>query len=372
MKPGRNDPCWCGSGKKFKRCHMSQESMPRPTVHELSAPLEKAFTRKTCWHRGVDGSPCGKIVNAHTVPRSMSLKRIAENGHVVGVRRHLPGRGAKAPLEIDTIGITKASTMNGFCRDHDSRVFAPLEAISFAGDQQQLWLLQYRSICRELYAKEGTQQALPPTLELARRGLPPLQQSLMQALTGAFIDGTNSGLEVLRRTKALFDTDFVTSDWSAIHGVVVWFESVPPLMCSSLIAPDYDFAGKRLPDSSGTELEDDLVSFDILGAGEQGAAVLTWRTESALPGQALAVSLLALPLEEMPDAVVRLAFEGTENWFARPSWWSGQSKAARADLEERILCGSPMKAHRPQCMSVRTATYGMPTISRIQYVNWAG
>ena len=20
-KLGRNDPCWCGSGKKFKRCH---------------------------------------------------------------------------------------------------------------------------------------------------------------------------------------------------------------------------------------------------------------------------------------------------------------------------------------------------------------
>ena len=22
-KLGRNDPCWCGSGKKFKRCHGS-------------------------------------------------------------------------------------------------------------------------------------------------------------------------------------------------------------------------------------------------------------------------------------------------------------------------------------------------------------
>ena len=21
MEVGRNDPCWCGSGKKFKRCH---------------------------------------------------------------------------------------------------------------------------------------------------------------------------------------------------------------------------------------------------------------------------------------------------------------------------------------------------------------
>jgi uncharacterized protein YchJ len=21
-KPGRNDPCWCGSGKKYKKCHL--------------------------------------------------------------------------------------------------------------------------------------------------------------------------------------------------------------------------------------------------------------------------------------------------------------------------------------------------------------
>jgi uncharacterized protein len=20
-EPGRNDPCWCGSGKKYKKCH---------------------------------------------------------------------------------------------------------------------------------------------------------------------------------------------------------------------------------------------------------------------------------------------------------------------------------------------------------------
>jgi uncharacterized protein YecA (UPF0149 family) len=21
VKPGRNEPCWCGSGKKYKKCH---------------------------------------------------------------------------------------------------------------------------------------------------------------------------------------------------------------------------------------------------------------------------------------------------------------------------------------------------------------
>ncbi len=24
-KPGRNDPCWCGSGKKYKQCHWKSD-----------------------------------------------------------------------------------------------------------------------------------------------------------------------------------------------------------------------------------------------------------------------------------------------------------------------------------------------------------
>ena len=25
VTPGRNDPCWCGSGRKYKKCHLPQE-----------------------------------------------------------------------------------------------------------------------------------------------------------------------------------------------------------------------------------------------------------------------------------------------------------------------------------------------------------
>ena len=24
-KPGRNEPCWCGSGKKYKKCHLGAD-----------------------------------------------------------------------------------------------------------------------------------------------------------------------------------------------------------------------------------------------------------------------------------------------------------------------------------------------------------
>jgi uncharacterized protein YecA (UPF0149 family) len=25
VRPGRNEPCWCGSGKKYKKCHESAD-----------------------------------------------------------------------------------------------------------------------------------------------------------------------------------------------------------------------------------------------------------------------------------------------------------------------------------------------------------
>ena len=28
-KLGRNDPCWCGSGKKYKHCHLETDSRKR-------------------------------------------------------------------------------------------------------------------------------------------------------------------------------------------------------------------------------------------------------------------------------------------------------------------------------------------------------
>jgi hypothetical protein len=27
--PGRNDPCWCGSGKKYKKCHLEEDEAQR-------------------------------------------------------------------------------------------------------------------------------------------------------------------------------------------------------------------------------------------------------------------------------------------------------------------------------------------------------
>ncbi|MGC9350187.1 MAG: SEC-C metal-binding domain-containing protein [Anaerolineae bacterium] len=35
--PGRNDPCWCGSGKKYKRCHWQEDQRKRTETQESSS-----------------------------------------------------------------------------------------------------------------------------------------------------------------------------------------------------------------------------------------------------------------------------------------------------------------------------------------------
>ena len=53
---GRNEPCWCGSGRKYKKCHLGREQLPlAERVNWLYAKaaqhavLDRMAT--TCWPR---------------------------------------------------------------------------------------------------------------------------------------------------------------------------------------------------------------------------------------------------------------------------------------------------------------------------------
>jgi hypothetical protein len=43
VKPGRNDPCWCGSGKKYKKCHLDADNQPPEEEEDLDETVEDAM-----------------------------------------------------------------------------------------------------------------------------------------------------------------------------------------------------------------------------------------------------------------------------------------------------------------------------------------
>ncbi len=45
---GPNDLCWCGSGKKFKRCHRDRSDQARLTTQEIHEGQQQAAAIRTC------------------------------------------------------------------------------------------------------------------------------------------------------------------------------------------------------------------------------------------------------------------------------------------------------------------------------------
>src|SRR5689334_10413903 len=155
-KIGRNEPCWCGSGKKYKRCHLTRERQEPLQLNEVLGEVRDAQVQKMCLHPLASKETCsGEAIKAHTVPRS-SLRKIARDGHVYRISGDLPTLiKTQGKLSPRLIGINKASIFTGFCAHHDHTTFQPFEDGSYKSIAQASFLLGYRALCLELFNKLG-------------------------------------------------------------------------------------------------------------------------------------------------------------------------------------------------------------------------
>jgi hypothetical protein len=149
--PRRNDPCWCGSGKKFKKCHMGRETEEPLDRNQHFKFLAKQKTLlKTCMHPEAPEN-CRTVIASHIVQMRRQLEAIASNGHVLKFHTDLPdmfrNNGRVGTMRV---GIRKALRVPMFCEYHDSNLFAPIEQQKITPTAQQVHLTCFRALCYEL------------------------------------------------------------------------------------------------------------------------------------------------------------------------------------------------------------------------------
>lgn len=156
MSNNRNLPCWCGSGKKYKKCHLHREEQKKVDTWDMVGKFKREFNKKYCLCPKSHKIPCqGKIINAHTVSKSGSLKHISRNGHIytflLTLEKFIQAKDKAKNLQ-ELTGINKASTFTGFCKTHDRILFSPIENDDFIATKEQVFLLSYRALSREIYS----------------------------------------------------------------------------------------------------------------------------------------------------------------------------------------------------------------------------
>jgi len=81
----RNQPCWCGSGEKYKNCHLKRERKPAVRYDPATKRLKNARERPRCMHPSAGEACSDRGIKAHTVSRRANgLELLARDGHVYG------------------------------------------------------------------------------------------------------------------------------------------------------------------------------------------------------------------------------------------------------------------------------------------------
>ncbi|MGM8888204.1 SEC-C metal-binding domain-containing protein, partial [Psychrobacter sp. 1U2] len=239
MKIGRNKKCWCGSGKKFKHCHYGRENETPVSQGEAISYSQKNASRKCCYAPADLKHECSKkIINAHTVSKSSSLKEIAdESNHVFGLKINLANIiKNEGKLIPEKIGINQASTFKGFCSKHDKSLFSCIEDREFVGDDEQCLALMYRSVAKELYAKEGGLN----NSEFAKngdKGKHLLGQLSIQNFVADQQKAINAALSELSELKSELDDQLLGKSVGNLSHLIIDSTSPMPVAVSSIVSP---------------------------------------------------------------------------------------------------------------------------------------
>ena len=350
-KIGRNDPCWCGSGKKYKKCHLDRDKAPQMNPFLAEQELNKHFTAKYCIHPEAAKKLCkGGIVRAHTIQRAGGLSRIAEDGHVYGfkpsMKMLIENNGEVFPT---LLGINQASTFTGFCGFHDSETFKALERKPFAATGEQCFLLAYRAYSRELFMK----RAMSDSTYIHRqfdKGRSLGVQRKIQSLVNLQDKATNKTLAEMIDHKKIFDTSLITKDYNPFLFCVYYLDGVPNTLCSGGFNPLYDVNGTKLQDIYDLESPLDVIYYSLIPTEAGSAAVFSWIPKWGNACLRFMESLKAAPRQEIPNLIIRLSFEYLENVFFSPKWWNTLSPEEKTSIQGRFISGI-LKERKAYCLS---------------------
>lgn len=281
------------------------------------AAMKQQSKKGRCLHF-LDGIRCNEIISAHSIQKKGQLSLIAESGHVYRLNSDLSTLketdGRPLPKKI---GVNRASTFPGMCKQHDNKLFSPIDDNPLAFNHQQVGLYAYRSICREYFVKENAATTLKEMI--AYPGLSPAQQQFLRDNSY----GQMLGFQRLNRHKLIYDTALASRDFTEFKFVIFESTSRCSLQASGLLFPDFDFQGRQLQDLGPGTGQVDLMTFFTAPTEKGWAFVFAWHESSSRTCQWFLQSLMETVRKgsKPEDTLLRFSLACCENHAIRISWW---------------------------------------------------
>lgn len=334
---GRNDPCWCGSGKKYKRCHLDRERESPLPLLALAGQLRRFFRLKQCLHPHASRSTCGRVIAAHTIQRQGALGKIVDGtGHCLSF---YPPTGRDV-VEPHRRGWREASTFAGFCDKHDASTFALLERIPFVGSREQCFLLAYRAECHELYQKQASDRSHHSLRQVIDRGMSPVDQVTVQEMQHWAGAGVRKGLAESRRFKAVMDQELLNGAFDSYRQLFVRFVGDLAIAGTGAPTPNRSLAGEERLRLHDPDAAIQRIYVGVVPADGGGAIVFVWRKGEFAP-ESFIGDLLALDSAKLASVIAQFLFAYIENTYFSSKWWGDLAEHEKTHVRALATMGNP-------------------------------
>ncbi len=358
-KIGRNDPCWCGSGLKYKKCHLIRSKEEPIKAFEADKHFRSAYNKEYCCAPEELKKECsGDIVKAHSVSKSSALKAISEDGHVYGFKITLQNLAkSNGCLHPEKIGINQASTFTGFCSTHDNKLFEPVETGSFNESKEECFLYAYRALCKEYFTKKAAidLESFGKNLDAGKSSE---EQRAYQQQFKAMGLGLKAGMADLIKRKSIFDEMLLSKELDKFQSFVMKFNAVPTIAASGGKNIIYDFEGNRLQDLGDLNKLPRAIYYNYFSSNENGYVILSWTSDSDDVASQFVTSLNKMKPARVSDALIRFIFYSCENLYVSPVWWERLEIDKRKSLIDRSASMSdPSEDYDPKYLKDDNVNY---------------
>lgn len=319
---GRNDPCPCGSGKKYKKCCLGKEDDPDcsdiSSFAQIYKDLRKQARFKECIHP--DKRSCSeRIIGAHSIQNNKILSRISDNGIV-----YMPCPKPDLSFELQKeYGRKEATVFTGFCGHHDKTVFQPIEDNDFAGTNEQVFLYIYRAFALEYHRK---QEALRIEKLLFSK------KPSIANMSDMTVDGkTGFGMAVddLEDEKAIFDQALLMKKYDVLTSFVWEFPGFSNFAATGGETPSSDFSGKPIQDLLDPNQPARHIYFYVFPEHSKTYAIVAWLKKYDDLFSNIKKRLENLTEMEKRNYINNTIPIVTENIVVKPSSWERLSNQAK-------------------------------------------
>ncbi|AXY23286.1 SEC-C motif protein [Komagataeibacter saccharivorans] len=364
----RNKPCWCGSGQKYKKCHLNREDQERENPWNAVQAHRKAFQKKACWARDVGLGQChGTIIRAHTVSKGPNLSRIANNGHVLhysATASDFKKTGGK--LGFKSIGIKDASVFSGFCAHHDRTLFSCIENEPYSGRADQNLTVAYRTLSRELFGKDATSE-LRTILRNADKGQDLQAQIMLQTAIQCLDQVNEAARRELRATYQAITNALVHENFGVLRSLVIEFNGRLPFMFAGAWSPFYDLHGEPLQSGYADELLQQIFFSSFVGSPRDFICV-SWLDTPDAPGKVIADQIDVLSGDQKANLCLQFVVKHVENIFFNPIWFHGLNQEQRGLLESLAFSGCDNLGAPPTVVLRPDIEFALPQATNSRWV----